>query len=44
MTECGITVGRGPANSGNYRIVYEIHDDELLVLVINVAPRGEVYR
>jgi mRNA interferase RelE/StbE len=29
---------------GNYRIVYEIHDEELLVLVVNVAPRAEVYR
>ncbi|MGH2729532.1 MAG: type II toxin-antitoxin system RelE family toxin [Actinomycetota bacterium] len=29
---------------GDYRIVYEIHDDELLVVVVNVAPRGEVYR
>ncbi|MDQ3767596.1 MAG: type II toxin-antitoxin system RelE/ParE family toxin [Actinomycetota bacterium] len=29
---------------GGYRIVYEIHDDELLVVVVNVAPRGEVYR
>lgn len=29
---------------GEYRIVYEIHDDELLILVVNVAPRGEVYR
>lgn len=29
---------------GYYRIVYEIYDDELLVVVVNVAPRGEVYR
>lgn len=29
---------------GGYRIVYEIHDDEVLVVVVNVAPRGEVYR
>jgi mRNA interferase RelE/StbE len=29
---------------GEYRIVYEIREDELLVLVVNVAPRGEVYR
>ena len=28
---------------GEYRIVYEIHDDELVVLVINFAGRGEVY-
>jgi len=29
---------------GQYRIVYEIEDDELVVIVVNVAPRGEVYR
>jgi len=29
---------------GDYRIVYEIHDDELIVIVVNVAPRAEVYR
>lgn len=29
---------------GEYRIIYEIHEDELVVIVVNVAPRGEVYR
>jgi mRNA interferase RelE/StbE len=29
---------------GDYRIVYEIDDHQLVVVVINVAPRGEVYR
>lgn len=29
---------------GEYRIVYEVHDDDVLVIVVNVAPRGEVYR
>jgi mRNA interferase RelE/StbE len=29
---------------GEYRIVYEIHDVELVVIVVNVAPRGEIYR
>jgi len=29
---------------GEYRIVYEVHQLEVLVVVINVAPRGEVYR
>lgn len=29
---------------GDYRIVYEIYDDELVVVVVNVAHRGEVYR
>jgi len=29
---------------GDYRIVYEIDDSQVLVVVVNVAPRGEVYR
>ncbi|MPZ84833.1 MAG: plasmid stabilization protein [Actinophytocola sp.] len=29
---------------GDYRVVYEIRDNELLVLVIRVAHRREVYR
>jgi mRNA interferase RelE/StbE len=30
--------------SGEYRVVYEIHDQELVIVVVNVAPRAEVYR
>ena len=29
--------------TGDYRLLYEIHDDELLVLVIRVAHRRDVY-
>lgn len=29
---------------GSYRIIYEIHDDEVLILVINVGHRKEVYK
>ena len=29
---------------GQYRVVYEIDDDQVVVIVVNVAPRGEVYR
>lgn len=29
---------------GNYRILYEIHDDELVVMVVKVGHRREVYR
>jgi mRNA interferase RelE/StbE len=29
---------------GDYRIVYEIHDDVLLVLVVDVGHRREIYR
>jgi mRNA interferase RelE/StbE len=27
-----------------YRIVYEILQEEVVVIIVNVAPRGEVYR
>jgi mRNA interferase RelE/StbE len=29
---------------GDYRIIYQIQDDKLLVLVIRVAHRAEAYR
>ena len=29
---------------GDYRVIYEIHDRRLLVLVVRVAHRREVYR
>jgi len=29
---------------GNYRVVYEVHDDRLIVLVLRVAHRKDVYR
>ncbi|MFT4215631.1 MAG: type II toxin-antitoxin system RelE/ParE family toxin [Micropruina sp.] len=32
------------ARRGPYRIIYEIHDDRLLILVIHVAHRGDAYR
>lgn len=30
--------------SGDYRILYEIHDRKLLVLVVKIGDRKEVYR
>lgn len=30
--------------TGDYRIVYEVHDDRLVVLVIRVGHRRDVYR
>lgn len=29
---------------GDYRILYQAHDDRLLILVIRVGHRGDVYR
>lgn len=29
---------------GDYRVVYEIHDDRLLILVVKVGHRREIYR
>ncbi|MEW6236141.1 MAG: type II toxin-antitoxin system RelE/ParE family toxin [Candidatus Omnitrophota bacterium] len=35
---------RWALRSGDYRIVYEIHDDRLIVLVIDIDHRRQVYR
>ena len=35
--------GEWRVRTGNYRIVYEINDAQLLVLVIRMAHRREVY-
>jgi mRNA interferase RelE/StbE len=45
----GVVRLRGPEGflrlrAGDYRIVYAVHDDVLLVLVVRVAHRREVYR
>ncbi|GAB4504972.1 MAG: type II toxin-antitoxin system RelE/ParE family toxin [Anaerolineales bacterium] len=29
---------------GNWRIIYEIQKEQLVILVLKAAPRGEVYR
>ncbi|MCX7048046.1 MAG: type II toxin-antitoxin system RelE/ParE family toxin [Candidatus Sumerlaeota bacterium] len=29
---------------GDWRIIYEIHDDRLLIIVIRIAHRREAYR
>lgn len=29
---------------GDYRVLYEIHDDELVVLVVGAGHRREIYR
>jgi mRNA interferase RelE/StbE len=29
---------------GDWRVIYEIQNDHLVILVLRVTPRGEVYR
>ena len=29
---------------GDWRVIYEIDKDEVVIIVIKIAPRGEVYR
>lgn len=29
---------------GNYRILYQVYDDEVIVMVVKVGKRGEVYK
>lgn len=29
---------------GGWRVIYEIQNEQLVILVLKVAPRGEVYR
>jgi mRNA interferase RelE/StbE len=29
---------------GNWRVIYEIQNDELVILVLRIGPRGEIYR
>ena len=36
--------GEWRVRTGDYRVVYDIHDDELLVLVVALGHRREVYR
>lgn len=35
--------GEWRVRTGNYRIIYEIEDDELVVLVLRMGHRREVY-
>lgn len=30
--------------SGNYQIIYEIHDDILVILVVKIAHRKDIYK
>lgn len=35
--------GEWRVRTGDYRIIYEIHDDQLVVLVIRVGHRRDIY-
>ena len=30
--------------SGNYRIIYEIHDNRLVILIVKIGHRKDIYR
>jgi len=36
--------GEWRVRTGDYRIIYEVHDDELIVLVLRIGHRKDVYR
>lgn len=36
--------GEWRVRTGDYRVVYEVHDDVLLVLVLSAGHRREIYR
>ena len=29
---------------GDWRVIYELHDDRLVMLILELGPRGEIYR
>lgn len=29
---------------GDWRVIYEIHQDQVVIIVMKIAPRGEVYK
>jgi len=35
--------GEWRVRTGNYRIIYEIHDDRLVIVVLRMARRRELY-
>ena len=29
---------------GDYRVIYEVHEDKIVVLILNIGNRGDVYK
>jgi mRNA interferase RelE/StbE len=29
---------------GDFRLIYRIHNDKLLILVLDIGPRGDIYK
>ena len=29
---------------GDWRVIYEVNQDEIVIIVMKIAPRGEIYR
>lgn len=29
---------------GNYRVIYEIVDDKLIIIIVRIRPRGDIYK
>ena len=42
-TRLGGRAGEWRVRTGDYRVIYEIHNGELLVLVLRMAHRREIY-
>ena len=40
----GLNASRYRLRSGNYRVIYEVRDDKVLVMVVGVGHRREIYR